>query len=325
MPDSKHQWLNSYAWFKPIILAGLLIKLANLAGPWLARAFHEFMAEAASPAAPSDSELESGPGFTIESHWAIVHKLDTWYPEVVTRNGDNFIKLSKFDRKFVLFALGKPMDLSKGVARSANSLLFDKLLELRKRASEESARQQIQMPESGDAPVDHPVPKRKAKRVRAEDGCLVDPRVEIQLPELDTKTEYFLSRPAKVLWGVTSKELWIELNEPNLHHMKAMVKMGLGQQQVRKKKDKKGSPKKSPKKRLKRAAGHIGSPPQPKMTAAKSKARNKPDEKIPDTFPDTIPYGDAAPVEADDVNSTDLDESQAVQPDRQRFEDEPSD
>ena len=49
---------------------------------------------------------------------------------MVTRNGDNFIKLSKFDRKFVLFALGKPMDLSKGVARSANSLLFDKLLEL---------------------------------------------------------------------------------------------------------------------------------------------------------------------------------------------------
>ena len=325
MPDSKHQWLNSYAWFKPIILAGLLIKLANLAGPWLARAFHEFMAEAASPAAPSDSELESGPGFTIESHWAIVHKLDTWYPEVVTRNGDNFIKLSKFDRKFVLFALGKPMDLSKGVARSANSLLFDKLLELRKRASEESARQQIEMAESGDTPSDQPVPKRKGKRVRVEDGCLVDPRVEIQLPELDTKTEYFLSRPAKVLWGVTSKELWIELNEPNLHYMKAMVKMGLGQQQVRKKKDKKGSPKKSPKKRLKRAAGHIGSSPQPKMTAAKSKAKTKPDEKIPDTFPDTIPYGDAAPVEADEVNSTDLDESQAVQPDRQRFDDEHSD
>ena len=278
------------------------------------------MAKAASSAAPSDSELESGPGFTIESHWAIVHKLDTWYPEVVTRNGDNFIKLSKFDRKFVLFALGKPMDLSKGVARSANSLLFDKLLELRKKASEESARQQIQMPESGDATVDHPVPKRKAKRVREEDGCLVDPRVEIQLPELETKAEYFLSRPAKVLWGVTSKELWIELTEPNLHYMKAMVKMGLGQQQVRKKK----SPKKSPKKRLKRA-GHIAGSPQPKMTAAKSKAKNKSDAKIPDTFPDTIPYGDAAPVEADEVNSTDLDESQAVQPDRQRFDDEHSD
>ena len=148
----------------------------------------------------------------------------------------------------------------------------------------------------------------------------MDPRVEIQLPELETKAEYFLSRPAKVLWGVTSKELWMELTEHNLHYMKAMVKMGLGQQQVRKKK----SPKKSPKKRLKRA-GHIAGSPQPKMTAAKSKAKNKSDAKIPDTFPDTIPYGDAAPVEADDVNSTDLDESQAVQPDRQRFDDEHSD
>lgn len=283
------------------------------------------MAGEGSPPAPSDAELEPSPGFKIESHWAIVHKLDTWYPEVVTRNGDNFVKLSKFDRKFVLFALGKPMDLSKGVARSANSLLFDKLLGLRKQASEESARQQMEMPESQDTPSDHPVPKRKAKRVRTEDGCLVDPRVVIQLPELETKTEYFLSRPAKVLWGVTSKELWIELNEPNLHYMKAMVQHGVGQQQPRKKKEKKGSPKKSPcKRRLKRAAGHIGGSPQPKMTAAKSKASKKPDDKIEETFPDTIPYGDAAQVEADEANATDLDESQSVPPDRQRFDSEAS-
>ena len=81
------------------------------------------MAKAASSAAPSDSELESGPGFRIESHWAIVHKLDTWYPEVVTRNGDNFIKLSKFDRKFVLFHWTSPWTVQK----RANSVLFDKL------------------------------------------------------------------------------------------------------------------------------------------------------------------------------------------------------
>ena len=94
------------------------------------------MAEAApseaAPAAapPSDAELDTGPGFKLESHWAIVHKMDTWYPDVVTRSGDNFIKLSKFDRHFVKFCLQKPMDLSKGVGRSANSTLFDKLLEL---------------------------------------------------------------------------------------------------------------------------------------------------------------------------------------------------
>ena len=223
----------------------------------------------AAPAAapPSDAELDTGPGFKLESHWAIVHKMDTWYPDVVTRSGDNFIKLSKFDRHFVKFFLQKPMDLSRGVGRSANSALFDKLLELRKRASEESARQQMEMPESGGTP--HLQPKRKAKRVRVEDGCLVDPRVIIQLPELETKTEYFMSRPAKALWGVTSKELWLELNEPNLHYMKALVQHGAGHQQPRKKKEKKGSPKKSPRKRLKRI-GHIGGSSPAKMTAAKS-------------------------------------------------------
>ena len=72
------------------------------------------MAGEGSPPAPSDAELEPSPGFKIESHWAIVHKLDTWYPEVVTRNGDNFVKLSKFDRKFVLFALGQAYGLVQG-------------------------------------------------------------------------------------------------------------------------------------------------------------------------------------------------------------------
>ena len=107
--------------------------------------------------------------------------------------------------------------------------------------------------------------------------------------------------------------------------MKAMVKHG--QQQPRKKKEKKVSPKKSPRKRLKRAA-HInisGSPPA-RLTAAKSKAKNKPVDPIdePETFPDTIPYGNQ---DDDEVNATDLEGSQqqAVQPDRQRFDDEHSD
>ena len=62
------------------------------------------------------------------------------------------------------------------------------------------------------------------------------------------------------------------------------------------------------------------------MTAAKSKAKNKPVDPIdePETFPDTIPYGNQ---DDDEVNATDLEESQqqAVQPDRQRFDDEHSD
>ena len=58
------------------------------------------------------------------------------------------------------------------------------------------------------------------------------------------------------------------------------------------------------------------------MTAAKSKASKKPDDKIEETFPDTIPYGDAAQVEADEANATDLDESQSVPPDRQRSDSE---
>ena len=101
-----------------------------------------------------------------------------WYPEIDTQGGVDFVRLSKFDRHFVRFCVQRPMDLSRGVGRSANSTLFEDLLALRKAASVASVSAQMEMPEA-----DQPMSQRRKKRVRDEDVCLVDPVVKILLPE----------------------------------------------------------------------------------------------------------------------------------------------
>eukprot|EP00438_Fugacium_kawagutii_P002937 Skav235408 [mRNA] locus=scaffold4571:4185:4997:- [translate_table: standard] len=187
--------------------------------------------------------------FSIERHFCIVHQGNKWYPEVKQQGNRDFIKLAKWDRNFVKFALGMPMDLSKGVARSANSTLFEDLLTLRRNASVSSVTQQLEPPNLENESNQEGRRKKKPK-VRDGDKCLVDPVITIKLPELEHNGEWFPSRPALVLFGVQSKELWIELRSDNLAYMKCLVKKGVGHVKPRKKRT---SPKKKVKSPLKKS------------------------------------------------------------------------
>ena len=99
----------------------------------------------------------------------------------------------------------------------------------------------MEMPEP-----DEPASQRRKKRVRDEDACLVDPVVKIVPPGFEYKGETYPSREVQVLlFGVKSKDLWIELSHKNIAYMRALVQKGEGQVPTRKKRA-------SPKKRLKR-------------------------------------------------------------------------
>ena len=201
--------------------------------------------------ADSEIEVEETEGnpldpafFVMKPTWCLTSGTVKWYPEIDTQGGVDFVRLSKFDRHFVKFCLQRPMDLSRGVGRSANSTLFEDLLSLRKTASVASVSAQMEMPETevDDAAA---MTKRRKKRVRDEDVCLVDPVVTIWLTELEFKGETFPSREVKVLFGVKSKALWMELSHDNLTYMRALVQKGEGQAPARKKRS-------SPKKKLRR-------------------------------------------------------------------------
>ena len=227
--------------------------------------------------ADSEIEVEETEGnpldpafFVMKPTWCLTSGTVKWYPEIDTQGGVDFVRLSKFDRHFVKFCLQRPMDLSRGVGRSANSTLFEDLLSLRKTASVTSVSAQMEMPETevDDAAA---MTKRRKKRVRDEDVCLVDPVVTIWLPELEFKGETFPSREVKVLFGVKSKALWMELSHDNLTYTRAWVQKGEGQAPARKKRS-------SPKKKLRR-----GKPlsPSPKKRRRQS-----------NSFPETQLYED---------------------------------
>ena len=55
--------------------------------------------------------------------------------------------------------------------------------------------------------------KRKKRKVRKEDARLVSPIVTIQTPQLEWKGVTHVSRPMRVLWGLTSMNLWVELTK----------------------------------------------------------------------------------------------------------------
>ena len=189
--------------------------------------------------------------FIMQPTWLLKSGSVKWYPEIDTQGGVDFVRLSKFDRHFVKFCLQRPMDLSRGVGRSANSTLFEDLLALRKTASVASVSAQMEMPEA-----DEPASQRRKKRVRDEDVCLVDPVVRILLPGFEFKGETYPSREVQVLFGVKSKDLWIELSHKNMAYMRALVQKGEGQVPTRKKRA-------SPKKKLKRMAP-LADTPSPK-------------------------------------------------------------
>lgn len=154
-----------------------------------------------------------------------------WVTTTTEKQGTTFIKLEKFDRPFIFFCLGEAMNTSRktGVKthRSANVPQFNDLLEQRKVASENAA--ELALAGSTE-------PGKKKRKIREEDVHICEPVVSITLPAVNGLP----AASCKVLWAVSSHALWVELNAPNLEHIKALVKAGQPQMTIRKR----ASPKK---------------------------------------------------------------------------------
>ncbi|CAJ1382602.1 unnamed protein product [Effrenium voratum] len=197
---------------------------------------------------PSDGESgDEQVAVKIEQKWAVTSSGSrTWLPTTVEKAGAPFVKLAKFDRGFVKFCLNKTMSSTskKGDGhRNANVPHFDAMLGLRKEASVLAASAALEMEDS--LPEDSKAVRRKKRKVREEDAHLVSPIVTIQTPQLEWKGVTHESRGMRVLWGLTSKNLWIELTVENMSFMKNLVASGQKQLKPRKRA--------SPKKKLRNA------------------------------------------------------------------------
>lgn len=183
--------------------------------------------------------------------------------------GRAYIKLTKFDRSFVFFCLGKGMKLGEEKPCSANVAKFDDLITKRKAASIAAVHSALE--NAGENPPNPPPAKGKKRKIREEDRHLVGDHVVIELDELHVGSQIIGGFGARVLWGLDNSALWIELTATNLGYMKELVKGGQEQKgksrQLRRLKRFVSSPKAAPKGNGRSTAAKTKAAPPPAPAA----------------------------------------------------------
>ena len=143
---------------------------------------------------------------------------ELWARQLQTIGDTKLMLLSKWDRGLTKFLTGKCLDWNKDKknlnSASAGSYL-DHLRKLRKTASLKA----VQDAHTNDSDEEVPGPsskraRRTAVRVTAEMAHF-SPMVTIELPAVGGVE----ARPVKVAFGVSSRELWMEVDESNLLHI----------------------------------------------------------------------------------------------------------
>ena len=139
---------------------------------------------------------------------------ELWVPQVQTIGDTKLMLLSKWDRGLTKFLTGKCLDWNKDKknlnSTSAGSYL-DHLCKLRKAASLKA----LQDAHTNESEDEVPGPRRTAVRVVTAEMAHFSPLVTIELPAVGD----IEARPVKVAFGVSSRELWMEVDESNLLHI----------------------------------------------------------------------------------------------------------
>ena len=158
-----------------------------------------------------------------------------WLPQCIRKMDAYFTKCSKFDRGFVMFALERTMNTSSKGSNpvSCNLPAFNSLVKARRETSIQCAQDALEV-EDMDADDSPQVKKRK---IKSSHEAIVNPVISIPFPPCQGWSE----RQVNVLWGVKSRDLWVELTPANLKHLKCILKSEMDKGEVKCKK--KASPK----------------------------------------------------------------------------------
>ena len=144
---------------------------------------------------------------------------------------------------------------------SANVSQFDELIARRKAASIAAVHRALES-EGGE----NPDKKAKKRKIREEDSSLVDDHVVIELDEIQVGSKQIGGFGARVLWGLDSSTLWLELTETNLEYMRQLVSQGQEKKgkthKLRRLKRFMSSPKAAPKASAKAKAAAVKSAPR---------------------------------------------------------------
>ena len=155
----------------------------------------------------------------------------------------HYVKISKWDRNFVRFATGKPLDLRDCRSSGANAKVLDDICL-------EAVEKELAL--LADAGSEGEVQKLKRK-VRVEDGDLLpNPFVTVEFPEFERNGQVYGPLLPKLLWAISGSSFYIEAIEPNLLYLKHAAQLGLESGQLGRSR---ASPKSSPKKKGRKPKG----------------------------------------------------------------------
>ena len=181
-------------------------------------------------------------------------KKKPWLPETKEVEECRFVKLSKWDPAFTIFCSGKAMQLRKDKdLHHCNVEGFNTLLDLRRTACNQLYAAQVRQ---AAASAGDPLPA-KLRKAREQDQYIAGRIVTMHCPRLAYSEECLPEIDMKVLWSVSSPEIWVELLPENLAYVslairKSLAEMATEAPPVRRKRKLRQDGEKSPPKRKRR-------------------------------------------------------------------------
>ncbi|OLP75520.1 hypothetical protein AK812_SmicGene44665 [Symbiodinium microadriaticum] len=166
------------------------------------------------------------------SVWAItggmLKKSLKWLVKTKTVEDKLFVEIDKWDRAFVPFVTGKPIQLKKEKEPHHLSIkAFQELLDLRKEACDRAYNRHIR--EAAATAGDKEPPHRNA---READVYVAGRTVEMECPEVVFGEETMPAQRIVTIWSVKDPVLWVELTPENLDYLALFMRRGLFEHQA---------------------------------------------------------------------------------------------
>ncbi len=156
-----------------------------------------------------------------------------WVPQQVEEQGVTYMLLNKWDRHFVMFVHGKPLDLSKK-NKSGASLdcpFFDELLQKRQAAFNANVQDLLESDEGDSQPPAKKAKKEKAFKATRKHQAIAPHHTVIELPDVQDMP----ALTCRVLFeGIGSTVIWVEMVPEILVH----IRKGLQQSESKPRKKK---------------------------------------------------------------------------------------
>ena len=135
-----------------------------------------------------------------------------WVPEQVVYDGIVFVRISKWDRGFIMFCTGRGLTFGDH-GRNINVEFLDTLQRLRTQAADDAVKEAFSVEDDGHR-------KKRLKKARKEDKDVV-PFLYIDGPDVRRSSDVVIRGiRMQVLFGIKNSDIWVRCDTDNLEYIR---------------------------------------------------------------------------------------------------------